>query len=81
MPTRIGLCAAWFEGIIVKANYGEPITDFIYGTIDAERLHEYKDHAEVAYKHLIESKAVDVELYITGLSSLSIAFIIAAKKY
>ena len=78
MPTRNGLCAGRHE---IKTNDGELITDFIYGKIDPESIHDYKNHASVAYKHLTDSKAVDVELYITGLTSLTLAFVIAAKEY
>ena len=63
MPTRIGLIAGRHD---LKANDGEPITDFIFGKIDD--VHDFKRMENTAFEYLIKAKATELELYVTGLT-------------
>ena len=80
MPTRIGLIAGRHD---LKANDGEPITDFIFGKIDD--VHDFKRMENTAFEYLIKAKATELELYVTGLTPATTSTIkglrVAIQKY
>jgi hypothetical protein len=73
---QIGLCEGRHE---IKTNEGEDLDDFVFSAV--ENPMDFRSHYLQGMEWLDQKSPSEIHLYVTGLTTLLTAFLLAVKDY